>query len=100
MTKQPDQLPPELTERLMKCLRETDGAFEVADMQALLDLIEEHGKEYPQLRELVRINEEAIMEQFLATGEVPPGVKMVGTSREGDKVTRLEVIYGPRSPKS
>jgi hypothetical protein len=100
MTKQHRNLPPELGERLMKCLRETDGTFEVADMQALLDLIIEHGKKYPQLRELVTINDEAIVEHFLATGEVPPGVKMVGTAREGDKVTRLEVIHGPRPPKS
>ena len=93
-------LPPEIADRLMKCLRETDGAFEVADMEALLNLIVEHGDEYPQLRELVTINGEAIVERFLAAGEVAPGVKMVGKTREGDKVTRLEVVHGPRSTKS
>ncbi len=100
MTEQHRDLPPEIGEQLMKCLRETDGTFEVTDMKALLNLIIEHGEEYPQLCELVTINGEAIMERFLATGEVPSGVKMVGKTREGDKVTRLEVIHGPRPPKS
>lgn len=93
-------LPPEIAERLMECLREVDGTFEVADMRALLNLIVEHGEEHPQLQALVVVNEEMLMQRFLETGEVPPGVKIVGTTRESDKVTRLEVIHGPRSPRT
>jgi hypothetical protein len=99
MTEHP-ALPPEIAERFMKCLREVNGTFEVADMRALLNLIIEHGKEYPQLQDLISINEEALVQRFLETGGVPPGVKMVGKTRESDKVTRLDLIHGPRPPSS
>lgn len=91
-------LPPDLGAALMRCLREIDGEFEVADMEGLVKLIAEHGEQYPVLLSLVTVNEEAVVAHFKETGEVPPGIKLIGKIREGEKVTRLEVIHGPKPP--
>ena len=97
---QNEEWPPEIAERFMKCLREVDGNFEVADMKGLLTLIAERGKEYPSLLNLVTINEDALVRHFEETGEVPPGVKMIGTTQLSDKVTKVEIIHGPQPPRT
>ena len=94
------QLPPELAAKVMSLLREVDGEFEIIDMPALVNLVLEHGHEYPSLRDLIQINEDALLAHYHETGEVPPGIKIVETSRqEGSNVTELKVLYGPSSPQ-
>ena len=97
---QNEEWPPEIVERFMKCLREVDGNFEVADMKGLLTLIAEKSKEYPSLLNLVTINEEKLVQHFVDTGEVLPGVKMIGKTRLSDKVTKVEIIHGPQPPRT
>jgi hypothetical protein len=91
-------LPRELLDGLMAFLTETDGRIEVADMGGLLRFVAEHGESYPALLDLIEVNGQAIVERFERTGEVPPGVKMIGTAREGN-VTRLSILTGPVPPK-
>ena len=101
MDGQKDNLPPEIGAKLMKFLRETNGQFEVADMQGLLNFVVEYGEQYPGLLNLFDVNHEAIVENFKRTGEVPPGVRIIYTeTREGDNVTKLRIFRGPLPPKS
>lgn len=94
-------LPPEIGAKLMTFLREENGKFEVADLQGLLSFVAEYGDRHPALLELFKLNEEAVVQHFKQTGEIPPGVKIVHTTtREGDNVTKLEVFHGPLPPKS
>lgn len=101
MSRHKDDLPPEIGAKLMTFLRETNGQFEVADMLGLVNFVLEHGDRHPALWDLLKINEEAVVEHFKRTGEVPPGVKIVHTAtQEGDNVTKLEIFRGPIPPKS
>jgi len=94
-------LPPELGAKFLSFLREVNGEYKVADMVGLVKFVAEHGLQYPDLFNLFEINEEAIVEHFKRTGEVPPGVKMiVTTTHDDDNVTELEVFHGPMPPKS
>lgn len=96
----PKQLPPELAAKVMSLLREVDGEFEITDMPALVNLVLAHGQEYPSLRDLIQINEDALLAHYRETGELPPGIKIVETStQEGSNVTELKVMHGPRSPQ-
>ncbi|MBI1398003.1 MAG: hypothetical protein GC151_18675 [Betaproteobacteria bacterium] len=93
------RLPPELAAKVMSLLREVDGEYEIVDMPALVDLILEHGQEYPSLRDLIQVNDDALLAHYRETGAVPPGIKIVETStQEGSNVTELKVSHGPRSP--
>jgi hypothetical protein len=93
MTKFQDELPPEIGAKLLTFLREEDGEFHVADMQGLVQFIVEYGDRYPTLLNLVKVNEEFVVEHFERTGEVLPGIKLIKTTtREGDNVTKLEIF--------
>lgn len=95
------RLPPEIHAKLMTFLREENDEVQVADPQGLVNFVAEYGDRHPALRELVQLNEEAVLEHFKRTGEAPPGVKIVHTTtREGDNVTNLEIFHGPVPPKS
>lgn len=94
-----ENLPPGLKQELLSLLREGSDGFEVVDMMALVKLIAQHGSEYPALYTLININEEAVIAHYERTGEVPPGVKLIQKTQESDKVTRLEILRGPISPK-
>jgi hypothetical protein len=101
MKRHQGQLPPEIAAKLMTFLREENGEFQVADIQGLLNFVAEYGERHPALLELFKLNEEAVVEHFKRTGEVPPGVKVVHTTtREGDNVTKLEIFQGPLPPTS
>ena len=94
-----NELPPELAARVMSLLREVDGEFEIIDMPALVKLVLAHSNEYPSLRKLIQINEDALVAHYRKTGEVPPGVKLVQTSSQEDSnVTILKVTHGPLTP--
>jgi len=101
MNEHPADLPPELGAQFLSFLREVNGEFEVSDMQGLLLFVVEHGEQYPALFNLFEIDMEFIVEHFKSTGEVPPGVKLIGTTiRDGTNITELKVLYGPIPPKS
>jgi hypothetical protein len=95
-------LPPEIGTKLMAFLRETNGKFEVADREGFLNFVTEYGQQYPVLLGLVKINQEALVEHFEKTGEVPPGIELIKltTGEEGDNVTKLEIFRGPTASKS
>ena len=96
-----NNLPPEIGAKLMRFLREkADGEFEVIDMEGLVKFIAEHGERYPVLQSLVKINEDALIEHYKRTGEVPPGIKLIKTStREGENVTYIEILHGLTNKK-
>jgi len=96
-----DEPPPEIGAKLMTFLREANGGFQVADMRGLVKFVAEYGDRHPALLSLLDVNEEAVVEHFKRTGEVPPGVRVIKTTtREGDNVTKLEIFRGPLPPKS
>jgi hypothetical protein len=77
-------LPPELGTEFLSYLSEVNGEFEVADTQGLLMFIVEHGEQYPALYNLFELNEEAVVEHFERTGQVPPGIQLSRTTtRDG-----------------
>ncbi len=93
-------LPEDLARRLMSLLTDTDGEPQVKDMPGLIVFIAEHCETYPFLLDLVNINEEEVIKHFEETGEVPPGIKLIGTStEEGSNVTHLEILQGPIPPR-
>jgi len=94
-----ENLPADLKQTLLSFLREDAEGFQVTDMMGLVSFIVEHGRQYPALCSLVNINEEAVIDHYKRTGEVPPGVKLIHTTQESDKVTRLDVLHGPIQPK-
>lgn len=93
-----ENLPRDLKGTLLTFLREDGERFEIIDMMGLVNFIVEHGAKYPALYSLVKINQEAAIEHYKRTGEVPPGIKIVHTTQESDKVTRLDVLHGPIPP--
>jgi len=92
-------LPPELGQKFLGFLREgEEGDFEVVDKLGLIKFIGDHGEQYPFLYQLIQLNEEAVVEHFKQTGEVPPGVKLVQTTaHEGTNLTEFRVFHGPSS---
>ena len=95
-----DDLPPDLAAQLMEFVCDVEGEYQVQDMQWLANFILQHQEEYPQLLNLIQIDEDAVVEYYKKTGEVPPGVKLVRTTtREGNNVVDLSVIHGSTSKK-
>ena len=95
-----DALPPEIYAKLMTFCREENGEFRITDKEGLLRFIAEFGEQHPSLLSLVKVNAQALGELYEKTGEVPPGVKLIGKTRENDKITRLQVLHGPIPPRS
>jgi len=94
-------LPPDLRAKFMSFLREVNGQFELVDKEGLILFVAEHGKQYPELLGLFQLNEDALVEHYEKTGEVPPGVKLIRkTTQEGSNVVGLEVLRGPIPPRS
>lgn len=94
-------LPDTLQTQLMSFLGEIDGELQVIDMAGFVSFVVEHGENYPELYSLVSLNKRAAVEHYEATGEVPPGVKLVRTTtEEGSNVVGLEILRGPISAKS
>lgn len=83
-------LPPELRTEFLSFLREVNGEFEVADTRGLLMFIAEHGQQYPALFKLLEINEEAVIQHFERTGQVPPGVQLTRTTTRDDPTEYAE----------
>ena len=102
MDKPMADLPRELALEFLNFLRERDdGEFELVDKLGLIKFVAEHGKDYPELFNLFELNEEAVVEHFKQTGEVPPGIKLVETTtHEGTNLAEFRVFHGPTSSKS
>lgn len=95
-----DDLPPGIGAKLMTFLRETNGGYEVADMEGLVKFIAQHCERHPVLMSLLKIDYDAVVEHFKRTGEVLPGMRIIHTETpEGSNVTKLEIFRGPISPK-
>ena len=98
MNGQIDDLPLGIRANVLRYLHEEDGEFRVVDVKGLLNFIIENSVHYPALLSLVQLDENALIERFQQTGELPPGVKLVRkTTQEGSKVTKLDIFHGPRS---
>jgi hypothetical protein len=89
-------LPPEVANKLLALVHEgADGSITVPDKDAFFSFVEEYGPKYPEIRELVKLDEAAVQKYYEETGRVPAGVK--GTrifKRPDSNVTELQVIYG------
>ncbi len=93
-------LPAEISSQLMSFLEEKDGELHIVDDLKFVDFIVQNGLQYPALLNLIKLNEEFVIENFERTGEVPPGVKLVKkTTEDGSNVTRLEVFYSKKTEK-
>jgi hypothetical protein len=89
-------LPPEVARKLLALVTEgADGSIAIPDKDAFFSFVEEYGAKYPEIRELVKLDEAAVQKYYEETGKVPAGVK--GTrifKRPDSNVTELQVIYG------
>jgi hypothetical protein len=93
-------LPEDIAKRLLSFFAETGGEPRVADMAGFISFVAEHSETYPILLSLININEGELIRHFEETGEVPPGVKLIGTTtEEGSNVTHLEILQGPIPPR-
>lgn len=92
-----DDLPAEIQERVWSFIVEReDGTFDVPDRRGLIAFIVENADAYPSLLNLVKVNEERVIEHAKETGEVLPGVKIVKTRTvEGENVTDVRIYHGP-----
>jgi len=92
-----EDLPIEIQDRVWSFVREhEDGTREVRDMRGLIAFIVENAEQYPSLLNLVKIDEDRVIQHAKETGEVPPGVKIVKTSTvEGENVTQVRIFHGP-----
>jgi hypothetical protein len=94
------QLPPELTDRLRSFMREDGDDYVIDNMEGLVAFIVEHHETYPSLLKLVNINEQAVIDHFSRTGEVPPGVRIVRKeTEEGSNVTKVNVYTSHNTRK-
>ena len=97
----PPMLPPQIQATVMSFMREVEGEYEINDMEGFVLFIVKNMNEYPDLKNLLKIDEDALVGRYERTGEVPPGVKLVRTTQEeGSNVVGLEVLHGPIPPKS
>jgi len=95
-----NELPEHIRERLATIVAMCDIEGEDAAKLAMIKLIVESGEQYPVLFDLVSVNEAAVIEHYENTGEVPPGITLIGTATpEGENVTYLEILRGPIPPK-
>ena len=90
-------VPPEIRAQIIALLREVDDEYEITDMAAMVSLIVEHGKKYPSLYKLMRIDNDAVVAHFRKTGEVIPGIQIVQTSTDEGELTKMAIFRGPLS---
>jgi hypothetical protein len=92
-------LPPEVASKLLALIQEgADGAVTIPDKEAFISFVKEYGPRYPQIQELVKLDDAAVQKYHEETGRLPAGVK--GTrifNRPNSNVTEMQVIYGSSS---
>lgn len=94
------EMPADLKERFLALVTDAEGKFHVKDRDAFFAFVKEYGVEYPELKELVTVNLDAVRQHHERTGEVPAGIKAVGKGTiPGTNVTELTVVHGPASTK-
>lgn len=95
-----DELPEEVARELMSFLIDVDGDLRVNDVSGFLTFVAHHSENYASLLELIKVDEEAVIAHFEETGEVPPGLKLVGKTTEAhSNVTHLQILRGPIPPR-
>ena len=95
-----DNLPEDLAHELMSFITESDGGPQVADMPGFITFIARHADRYPALLGLINVNGDAVIRHYEETGEVPPGIKLIGTStEEGSNVAHVQILHGPIPPR-
>jgi hypothetical protein len=93
-----EDLPIEVRQKLLSLVKEIDDDIAVPDQRAFVNFVQEYGKQYPVLFQLLKLDEEAIRSHYERTGEVPPGIKMTMKSQRVDSnIVDLTVIYGTKS---
>lgn len=93
-----EALPIEVKQKLLSLVNGIDGDIIVSDDRAFVDFVQEYGKQYPVLHQLLRLDEEAVQAHYERTGEVPPGIKMTMKSpRVDSNIVDLKVVYGTKS---
>ncbi len=92
-----EDLPPEIHQRVSTfIIAREDGTFDVEDRMGFIGFIVENADAYPALLNLVKVNEERVIEHVKQTGDVPPGVKIIKTlTVEGENVTQVGIFHGP-----
>ncbi len=96
------QIPPELAAKLLSLVEENaDGKISVPDREAFLAFVSEYGEEYPEIKEMVKLDVDAVREYHERTGQVPPGIKgVLKTTRADSNIVDLKVIFAPKSSKN
>lgn len=93
-------LPPELAEELLNLVNADDQDLEAENNKALILFVAMHIEKHPELSDLFKLNEQAAIEHYECTGDIPPGIKLVKTTtREDNNVVELQVFHGKASPK-
>jgi hypothetical protein len=90
-------LPIEVREKLLSLVQDEHGEVTVPDDKAFFEFVQEFGRTYPVLYQLLKLNEAAVRSHYEATGEVPPGIELTMTSHRIDSnVVDLTVVHGGR----
>ncbi len=90
-----NELPQDITEKLMSLLHKVDGEYEIKNPLDMAKFVLEYGGKYPSLYEFLQLDEEEVVRIYEETGSVPPGVQLVKTTTtEGSNVTNIDFIKG------
>lgn len=69
-------LPPEVANKLLALVNEgADGAITIPDQEAFMRFVEEYGPKYPEIQEMVKLDEAAVQKYYEETGRLPAGIK-------------------------
>jgi len=92
-----EDLPPDVQQRFLSFVRQReDGTIEFPDPRGLVNFIMDNADAYPALLTFIKVNEDSIIEHAKATGEVPPGIKIVKKRTvEGENVRDVRIFHGP-----
>jgi hypothetical protein len=93
MSHNPDELPPEIIRQVLAFRTEHEDGSQTTDTIGLVKFVRDNMDQYPALRKLIQINEEAVIKHVQETGQPVPGVKVIKTTTaEGSNVTTLEIF--------
>jgi hypothetical protein len=91
-----NDLPPEVTNKLLALVHEgADGTITISDTEAFMRFVKEYGPKYPEIREMVKLDDAAVQKHYEKTGRVPAGIKATRiVERPESNVIDVQVIYG------
>jgi hypothetical protein len=93
-------LPPEVVKKLLALINQnSDGTIAVPDRDAFVDFVKEYGSKYPEIQEMVKLDEAAVQMYYEETGRVPAGVKATRIVKRPDSnIAEMQVNYGKDDP--